>query len=370
MKKERDDVICIVGMHRSGTSMVARLLNLCGLYLGPEELLLGPNRGNPQGHFEHMGFLEIDEALMRHFGGGLYNLPPVESGWENDPSIEALRRKAQALIGTFADHAPWGWKEPRTTLLLPFWKKLIPNIRFVVCVRSPLEVANSLNKREAMPIQEGAFLWNLYMQSAVRNTVGSLRMMTFYEDFFYEPMVEMERLLEFCGLETPADSKRFLHVVSGDLRRNVSNITDLFEEKTIPLEYKLFYLALRAVSLRERRNLARGANKTESSLGESWGAVLDAVARFNDESALARCQAELTSLHVTVRERERLLIQVRAENNILRDALDVMERSLTCQIMKIMERFRGSILPTGPFRGELYDRCLLRLKRFSAKFNP
>jgi sulfotransferase family protein len=367
MGKERDDVICIVGMHRSGTSMVARLLNLCGLYLGPEELLLGPDQGNPQGHFEHMGFLEIDEALLRHFGGGLYNLPPVQDGWENDPSIEALRRKAQALIGTFANHAPWGWKEPRTTLLLPFWKNLIPHIRFVVCVRSPLEVANSLKKREAMPIQEGAFLWNLYMQSALRNTEGSPRMMTFYEDFFHEPMFEMERVLQFCGLETPADSKGVLQLVSGDLRRNVSSITSLLEEKTIPLGYKLFYLALRAVGLRERRNLARGANKTDSSLGESWGAVLDAAGRFNDESALARCQAELTSLNATFQERERLLIQVKAENTILRDTLDAMERSLTWQVMKIMERLRGSILPAGTSRGEWYDRCLLSLKRFFGK---
>src|SRR5687767_5556789 len=120
--KTTPDVICIIGMHRSGTSMIARLLSLCGLYLGPDEEMFGPNEGNPDGHFEHVGFLRIDEALLEHFGGSWERPPRFGSGWQNDPALTKFVSTAKALIGSFPVDSPWGWKEPRTTLLLEFWK--------------------------------------------------------------------------------------------------------------------------------------------------------------------------------------------------------------------------------------------------------
>ncbi len=56
MNEKKNDVICIIGMHRSGTSMIARLLNLCGLDLGPPEQLVVPNEFNPPGYFENKNF--------------------------------------------------------------------------------------------------------------------------------------------------------------------------------------------------------------------------------------------------------------------------------------------------------------------------
>jgi hypothetical protein len=53
-------IICVVGMHRSGTSMITHLLHSCGLYLGPADRLLKAEKTNPLGHFEHRGFLDID----------------------------------------------------------------------------------------------------------------------------------------------------------------------------------------------------------------------------------------------------------------------------------------------------------------------
>ena len=53
VESEKRGPICIVGMHRSGTAMVARLLNRCGLDLGPADQLEGPNESNPLGYYEH-----------------------------------------------------------------------------------------------------------------------------------------------------------------------------------------------------------------------------------------------------------------------------------------------------------------------------
>ena len=54
--------VAIVGMHRSGTSMVAKLLQQAGLFLGEEADLMPPAEENPEGFFEHLGFVRTDRA--------------------------------------------------------------------------------------------------------------------------------------------------------------------------------------------------------------------------------------------------------------------------------------------------------------------
>src|SRR5262245_13691335 len=123
-----NNIICIIGMHRSGTSMVTHLLKLCGLALGADAKLIGSDVGNVEGHFEHIDFLKINEAILAYFGGSGANPPSLKMGWEAENEIAQLAGQARVLVDSFSDYTHWGWKDPRTTLLLPFWKKIIPNM--------------------------------------------------------------------------------------------------------------------------------------------------------------------------------------------------------------------------------------------------
>src|SRR5262245_13262787 len=67
--------ICIAGMHRSGTSLFARLLNLGGVYLGRDDELLAGGPSNPDGHWEHEGLMQVNEELLAECGGG-WDCPP------------------------------------------------------------------------------------------------------------------------------------------------------------------------------------------------------------------------------------------------------------------------------------------------------
>src|SRR5512132_1949060 len=98
----RDDVVCIVGMHRSGTSLIAQILKQSGLYLGSEDNLLGSNVGNPDGHFEHLGFIELNDAILKHLGGSWEFPPEFQPSWENAASLEPLRSRARGLLQTFS----------------------------------------------------------------------------------------------------------------------------------------------------------------------------------------------------------------------------------------------------------------------------
>ena len=292
MNGEKNKPICIIGMHRSGTSMVTRLLSLCGLDLGPAEELLGPEESNPLGHFENRGFHKINEALLKRLGGSWDNPPQFKKDWEYDSSLEPIVCEARSLLRTFSKTSLWGWKDPRTTVLLPFWKSLIPDLRFVICVRSPLEVANSLARRDRMPIQKGVYLWNQYMRAAIRDTENHSRIFTFYEDFFDEASAEIDRLAMFCGLTKPDDPSQVQQAISPKLRNHASETAELLGEAGAITEYKLFYIGLRALSIQARAQ-SMEPDKREISISKNIGRFLHLLEQFHDENETARLQAAL-----------------------------------------------------------------------------
>lgn len=279
-------------MHRSGTSMIAQLLNLCGLDLGPSERFLPANEFNPSGYFENEGFVNIDEALLTHLEGSWDNPPIFKEGWEYDTSLEQIVHEAGLLLEIFSKSVLWGWKDPRTTVLLPFWKSLIPDLRFVICIRSPLEVAKSLARRDRMPFQKGVYLWNQYMRAAIRDTEGCSRIFTFYEDFFNDATTEIDRLIEFCGLQKPDDLSSLHGVISHELKHHTSETSELLNEDKVITEYKLFYIGLRALTTQGFVQ-PNSDHTREEFISENISKFFKLLEQFHDEQEMAHLQSEL-----------------------------------------------------------------------------
>lgn len=272
--------------------MVARLMNLCGLDLGPPEQLVGPDAGNPLGHFEHAEFHRIDESLLEHFGGSWDNPPEFKPGWVHDLSLAQFTEEARRVVGAFAGSPLWGWKEPRSTLLIPFWKTIIPQMRFVICVRNPLDVARSLEKRDGLSIGAGVFLWHRYLRSAIRDTEGCPRVFTFYEDYFGDPVAEIRRVIGFCGLPSGQNDSQLRDAISNELRHHASESLELFGAEMIPAHYKLFYLGLRALASRgfSLSSLSQcGSDATTDLAGE----LLRLMTEFGEREKVAQLQSTL-----------------------------------------------------------------------------
>src|SRR5947208_2698541 len=110
-------------MHRSGTSLTASWLAQCGLFIGSDLLESRHKHSNPEGHYEDLDFLRLHKAILRsggyHPDGYLIPGQPL-----NVP--DSLRERATNLVAARQGYAQWGWKEPRSTLLLGFWKSLLP----------------------------------------------------------------------------------------------------------------------------------------------------------------------------------------------------------------------------------------------------
>jgi hypothetical protein len=133
--------LVITGMHRSGTSLVASLFAGAGVHVGTR--LIGASRGNDRGHWEDLDFYELHARILEANGVGNEGFSCAADLIVPPP----LRDQAVAVIAAKAAATPWGWKDPRTTLFLDFWRSLLPEAVFVFVFRSPWEVADSLFRR-------------------------------------------------------------------------------------------------------------------------------------------------------------------------------------------------------------------------------
>lgn len=192
-------MICVLGMHRSGTSLTTKLLNICGVYLGGDEELLGPRKGNEKGHWESKKILEINKAILERFGGSAAKPPVFPKGWEESSSLDGLRQRAKAFVRDMNRRSEvWGWKDPRTCLTLPFWKNIIKEkINFVIPVRSAFDVAQSLNLRTGEPLIEGAYLWLEYWLAIKKNTSREKRIFIPFSFLMRDCNKELDKILAF-----------------------------------------------------------------------------------------------------------------------------------------------------------------------------
>ena len=133
---------CITGHGRSGTSFIAEMLQSAGLDIG--QRLMGPGAANPRGHFEDMEFHEFHVAVLKSHGFGdegyLSGRPLQVQQQLVATAQEIVQRRHQA-------GRPWGWKEPRSTLFLDFWREQVPELRFLLLFRRPWDVIDSLFRR-------------------------------------------------------------------------------------------------------------------------------------------------------------------------------------------------------------------------------
>jgi hypothetical protein len=221
-KNNKNTVVCILGM-RSGSSMITRLLNICGLQLGEQNYLLvtGTN-ANKKGYWENTEILRINNKILELFDGTWSHPPIFPEKWEQDKRLDNIYKEADDLILYMNEkYSLWGFKEPRTALTLPFWQKIIPEMKYIVIVRSPLDVAISLYKRDGMDISDGMLLWFTHMLSILNHTKGEETFFTFFDNYFIKEKLELEKVINFIENEKVVlNKKEVSDFISHDLRHN------------------------------------------------------------------------------------------------------------------------------------------------------
>lgn len=217
--------VVVVGMHRSGTSVLTGMLGGLGLALPRPADRWEPKPSNPD-HFESASMVNVNDRLLEALEGTWNSPPLLVPGWEDRPAARALDDEArQAASRAFPSEGPVVWKDPRASLLLPFWRRLLPDpLAGVLIWRAPEEVARSLQERDGLPMALGLAIWEHYNRAALGALAGGPAFVTSYDQLITDPTTLSRELagwldsLEWAGpWRGTWDLDRGTDVVSGDL---------------------------------------------------------------------------------------------------------------------------------------------------------
>ncbi len=248
MKDVHRKCVVVMGMHRSGTSAASGLLNILGLDLG--KTILPIEEDNPKGFFENERITLFNERLLDLLyatWNDTFSLPP--DWWEDENIISLQKEIIDIFESEFTDPQNLLIKDPRLSILIPFYqavfKKLEIHPHYVICLRNPLEVAESLSIRNNFTVQKSLLLWMDYMLNAEIHTRNAERIILGYDDLLKEPLKFVQKLLQKFQIDlTVTDEKRKQIEAFPEPRLKHHNHADMLAEHEIIPEISNYYQLL------------------------------------------------------------------------------------------------------------------------------
>lgn len=194
--------ILICGMHRSGTSLTGKFFQNIGYNFGAEEDLLEPKESNKEGFWERADVVKLNNKILSLLGMS-WDYPLVipakyikEIATKNILQLADEARKITEKLGT-----PFAMKDPRISLLLPFWEEIVPDAKIIIVVRNPLEVTRSIRKRNRFTIHLGLMLWKKYYQAILAHTQSEKRFFLFNDKLLNNDQHFINAILEYLELD-------------------------------------------------------------------------------------------------------------------------------------------------------------------------
>jgi hypothetical protein len=284
-------------MHRSGTSLAAYVLQLLGVFLGDDGRLMAPGPDNPAGYWENRDIKELNDEVLARLGGSWDQPPAFRPGWERDTKLDPLRARARYVLddafGSARSYPNFiGWKDPRISVLLPFWRTATPITTTIVMVRDPVEVAASLRARNHIEEPQSAMLWLRYLFAATAEDPGHL--LVRYGDFFDDLEGTLTAVAQHLGLpapdaETEAEARKHLNP---SLRHHVASPSGPADDNPL--------VAL-AAAVWSRGSIDLEVVPAIVAEGIRWGWLRAPI----DTELLARARAQAVELRDRFRQRRR-----------------------------------------------------------------
>ncbi len=375
--EKKQSAVCIAGAHRSGTSMLTRLLNVCGLELGPESELMPAQADNPDGFWEHLRFLELNDEVLNSLGGA-WDLPPRSDEDFSDVRLDPLRMKGSLLIEKFDSAGVWGWKDPRNSLTIPFWKSILPGLKILVIVRNPLEVAYSMHERNGTSYSFGLRLWEIYNRRLFEATTARERLVTHYDLFFEDPEKELNRIASFLGL--PADRVNHAATLVAQGRRHTHFTTEqLIDARVSPKVVDLYRTLMEEAergAAKKRIKAAQGASGKDAGAGES-DLLPGAITRLNSavpageivrrteiahRAAIENLHQEIRKLTLHLARQDGRIIEMEKERLTYVAELSAKAERLAAEIENIRKLFRAQSASLAESEARS-DQLVARLRR-------
>ncbi len=207
--------ILVLGTHRSGTSLVTRLVNMMGAFFDAGTTSIGFNDENPKGFWERRDVIAANDAILAHHGATwdkLATMPMVSSPTKKDlKSLDATITAMKNIVLELDAHRPWVMKDPRLCVTMPYWKPLLEVPVAIVMYRDPLEVAMSLKTRNHFALSHSMAIWE-YSFAGIVNAVRDIpTVFISHTEVIAKPVETVARLLK----ELEAHGVQGLHMPTG-----------------------------------------------------------------------------------------------------------------------------------------------------------
>lgn len=257
--------VLILGMHRSGTSLVSAIINKLGISGGDEGGLERSAEWNPRGYWEFRQFTQANNRILAALGARWDRVTGLRDSLFglHEGQLSRICMELEPSFAGFGERGDWAIKDPRMCLVLPAWRSRFSSPLAVLVVRDPIEVAISLNTRNQMPLTVGIALCEFYMKSALRHSRGMPRVLVDYNALLLNPEREISRLQEKLALHGVAVSGATEDIhgfVDNSLYR--SRNQNIEAAGLLNLKQTEFYEALRHEDM-ETANLAVSAGGLE-----------------------------------------------------------------------------------------------------------
>lgn len=233
MKNCENKPFIIIGHERSGTSLIAGLVQCCGVNIGNN--LLGASKFNVKGHFEEKSILHFHERMLRKCKKNLIDIPANN----NIDQVWNPKEAANIVNKAYNRSLPWGWKDPRTILFIRRWLVMFPEAIVLLVIRHPSCVALSLKARNNRDIHNSVDTW-MVVHRKIIDMVPRFNVFL-YDDLVTSPDIIARFLRSKMKVASNAEGKchKLLdknlchHKSSGLMAPNVNQIWDYLKSKKI-----------------------------------------------------------------------------------------------------------------------------------------
>lgn len=214
------EFIMVLGVHRSGTSALTRVLNLLGAKLPKHIMAAGPS--NEKGHWEPERLVDLHDELLAEAGTRWDDLNRFPTTIAPERLAYYKAEIVRILVEEYGDTALSVVKDPRMSRMIPLWLEVLDAMgaqaRFVISLRHPLEVARSLEKRNGLSLAHGCLLWLHDLLYVEHDSRSARRIFVHYHDLLHDPIRTAKRVASHIGKDWSA--------VSEEVRREIESFVD------------------------------------------------------------------------------------------------------------------------------------------------
>ncbi len=242
--------VFVLGMHRSGTSVITHMASLLGVPLGKVADPMPSNCANPKGYSESSVLRSINDELLEILGGSWSAPPTLAPGWQCAAELKPFANKALAAFRSVYPSGEWIWKDPRISITLPFWLDLL-DVRPVMLLahRNPLEIWRSLAAREGFSKTMVFALWERYLRSILASVAGLPVFVIPHQELLECPHRWCAELPEFFDAHSiqrePSPSIEDVEAfLDSKLRHSAFSSADIEDDPIIRVEHRRLFAAM------------------------------------------------------------------------------------------------------------------------------